>query len=185
VQVTLALTIPLAVSLAWAVNVFGVIGQGMPWLVSQPRLAAHMPRLTALIHVSIIVLLGGLLVGVAFARGNISPDGVLATMLGISTGAVLSAAVSLRLAIRRPVRSNLTGRGDSLVPPITALGYLMLLLVTASLPAVIVVLGLEAPIRPVGFVIACLIAWIVHLHNESDWRDPARRARVTAAVASN
>lgn len=185
VLVTLVLAVSLAISLAWGVNVMGVLGQGCTWLSSQPRLIGRVPAVATVIHATLVLGAFTLLIAVAWSRGNATVDIVRSGMLAATVAATLSATISIRLAVTRPIRARLSGQGDSLVPPLTALAYLGLLLVFAAAPAAFIALGVGSPMYWPMFA-ACLLASAALAYlNERIWRDPARRARTVATVASN
>lgn len=182
-QAVLMLAVPLALSLTWTANVFGAIGPGMPWLYGQPRLMGQIPRATFAIHVTVVTALVTALCLVAFARGHSTSTDTVALMAGGLTGALLSGAISVHLAVRKPIRARLAGRGDSLIPPLTALGYLILLGVSACIPAAVVTflpgIALAAALGATAVVALAIQAWTEHA-----WGKPAQRAQVTAVVAA-
>lgn len=137
-ETAIILAVPLTVSLAWGVNLFGILGSGMTWLTTQPRVIARIPLAAASIHFVVTVAMVMILFGASYLSGNADAEVGKRLLIGAVIVGALSAAVSINLSTDRPIRARLSGRGDSLVPPLTALSYLMRLIVFACIPAFIV-----------------------------------------------
>lgn len=182
-ETAIVLAVPLAVSLAWGVNVFGVIGSGMTWLTAQPRVIGQAPRVAAMMQFLLTVSLILMLYLASYLSGNASEGAGQRLLVGAIIAGSLSAAVSINLSISHPIRARLSGRGDSLVPPLTSLNYLFRLLFFACMPAFLVIATattLQLIITIDLLIIAlALVAWA-----EIRWRKPEVRARVVAEVAA-
>lgn len=184
VETALNLAVPLAVSLSFGVNLLAIFGPGLSWLVSRPAVLNPLPRVTAGIQILLTVGLIMLLWAVAYTAGNADLEAGKRLLIGSTMSGFLAAAASLDLSLRRPMRARLSGRGDALVPPLTALGYLFRLITLACVPSIIV-LGLERPlVYVVGLVgsVVISLAWIAL--SERRWANPARRSAAVAAVAA-
>lgn len=185
VENALMMAVPLAVSLAWGVNLFGLFGQAMPWLVTQPRIPDLMFKYAFYVQAALVALLVMFLLSLAALRGNASPQVAFSVLCGGVAAGALSSAVSLRLAVKKPMRAVLTGRGDALVPPVTALGYLLLLLVTACAPAAVIATALPLWAKAPATIAAVAAALLIQNRSQRIWSHPTQRSAVTAAVAAN
>ena len=175
--------VPLAVSLAWGVNVFAVLGPGMSWLASIPGVLGRIPYAAAILQLFLVVLLVETLWLAAYVTGRATPESGLRLLTAAVVTGCLSAVFSLHLAIRRPMRARLSGRGDSLVPPLTALNYLMGLLILVCLPASLVS-GAPSAVRlaavSVSLVIFAAGTWWYGRH----FARPEVRYRVVSEVSA-
>lgn len=184
VEVAMTLAVPLAVALAWGVNVFGVLGTGMTWLASQPALIRRLPLVTTGLQYAATVGLLGLLWLLSYLGGHSTPETGQRVLIEATVGGLAVAAYCMRLSIEHPVRTRLSGRGDALVPPITALSYLLRLMLLAVAPAVV----LSLPVSGTDVARFCavmvtgsllLTAWSQHR-----WNDPTVRSRVVHVVST-
>lgn len=184
VEIAVALAIPLTVALAWGVNVFAVLGTGMPWLASQPHLLGPLLRAAAALQFLTTSVLLFLMWFSAEIAGKAPPGvGVRLVVSGLISTLLVTAA-SAYLAVFRPRRTRLSGRGDSLVPPLTALGYLgWLVLLSAYAPLV-----LSLPASPeqtmmlLGAAVVLAFAWLAFV--DVGWRTPRVRAKVVETVGA-
>ena len=184
VETALNLAVPLAVSLAFGVNLLAIFGPGLTWLISRPRLLEPLPRVAAALQILLTVGLIMLLWLVAFLAGHADLAAGERLFVGSVISGFLAAAVSIDLTLRRPIRARLSGRGDALVPPLTALGYLFRLILLACVPAIIVLAVEDFRVHLAGLAIAVVVGtgWIA-LSNRR-WANPAHRSAAVAAVAS-
>lgn len=184
-ETAVLLAVPLASALAWCVNSYGLIGPGMTWLSSQPKVLKHFPRAIVFIQLLIVILLTSVLWLGAFATGKATSEIGLRLITGAIITGALSGVLSVYLSTAKPIRARLSGRGDALVPPLTALNYLLRLLVFVCLPAAIIATSSSTWIRVAGIVAALAIAELGTLIITRYWSSPAVKARVVAKVSAN
>lgn len=183
VETGVMLAVPMAIALAWGVNLFAVIGQGMSWLSSQPKLLSFIPPVAALLQAFLTMALVTVLwlTALIFGNSNLAGGGRLIT--GATVAGFLAAVISQALSIYKPIRARLSGRGDALVPPLTALGYLVMLMMFAVAPAASVA-ALPASWRLVSTLGVVVLSVILLIALHQKWGDQERRSRVVATVAS-
>jgi hypothetical protein len=131
---SISFAIPLAIALSWPANVYAVVGTGMPWLASQPRVMAVLPKavmLTQFILTMGIISILGFLATVS-GRASIFQVQEILTQSAFIT--ICVTGVSGLLAILNPIRAQMSNRGDTLVPPVTALVYMVAFLVFTAFP---------------------------------------------------
>lgn len=123
VMTTLVVAIPLAVALAFGINIFGVLGSALPWLASQPGLMRKLLVTTAGLQIVLTLVLAVMVWAPAVFRGRLS----LADAAAVAAGTVVSTAMTARSAahksVNRPFLIRLGTRGDMIVPPLTAVNY--------------------------------------------------------------
>lgn len=183
-QTTVILAVPLAVALAWGVNFFGVMGTGMTWMASQPKLLAVFPRVAMLLQLSItlglLFVLG--IISITFGKTEFNNASKVVVEAGLAT--LLVASFSIRLSVEHPLRARLSGRGDSLLPPLTALSYMFRLVFLSLLPG----FALELPVPTLMLfglgLLIFLLGISIYLLEATRWQDPAVRARVVTAVSA-
>jgi hypothetical protein len=184
VQNTIGISIPLAIALAWGVNIFGVLGTGMPWLSSQPKIMKYLPRIAALLQFLLTFILLTALWAVSLISKNTTVSNAPIVLLMGAASAALVTAVSLDLSIRRPIRTRLSGRGDALVPPITALAYMIRLVALALIPTVVTAAGLNKTKETIAFIAMFLFSIIILAIQEYRWNNPEVRANVVIKVSA-
>lgn len=183
-EIALPMTVPLAVSLAWGVNVFGVVGAGLNWIGGQPHIMRLLPRVAFLFQAGFSFALLTLLWLVSWVAGRAQIEEGRLFILSSFMVALLTASLSLFLSVSRPLRAPFTGSGDALVPPLTALGYLVLLVSLGCLPAIVMVNLEEPTVQIVGVVGGVALSAIVAFVSFWLWESPERRARAIATVSA-
>ncbi len=182
-ETAILLAVPLAVALSAGVNIFAVIGPGMSWLAAQPRILTRMFKVAAVTQAVVTLVIMMLLWGVSFIAGKTTTDAGLRIFIGGIVAGCLASLVSMELSIRRPMRARLSGRGDSLIPPLTALSYLIYLIVFACIPAT-VFSGAYSEIQIAAVVMSILVFLVWNKWQEERFINPANRSRIVAEVAS-
>lgn len=182
--VALPLTVPLGVSLAWGVNIFGVLGSGMKWLSSQPKIMQRLPTSAVFLQlaVTIGVIMG--LWGISFSLGRASLGQGWVLLCATVVVSLLTSAISIVLSVVWPRRAPLSGIGDSLVPPVVALAYLGLLLTVGCLPGIALTQVNDWVVRYSIVGVSTVISVCVFVWVRQRWSDPVVRARAVDAVSS-
>lgn len=184
-EIALPMTVPLAISLAWGVNLFGVVGQGMSWLGSQPRILHLLPRVAVVLQAVLsFLILAGLWV-VSWVAGKTELSESRSIFVAAVTVAAATSALSLMLTVVNPIRAPLSGAGDSLVPPVTALGYLAIIVLLGGVPGLLIAAAESVPHQAAGVAAVLAASAAVTLVALKLWDDPARRAAAIAAVSSD
>lgn len=181
--IAFTMTVPLAVALGWGVNIFGVIGQGMNWLSSQPYIMKTIPRSTAAMQAITVTLLLTCFWTIGFFTGNATAASAKPMLIGALVSSLMTSAISTFLSIKNPVRAPLTGRGDALVPPVTALIYLLILVFLGCLPGVLLTQSTSNTQQILGLVISVLVAASIAALSWKMWDNPAHRAKVASKVS--
>lgn len=181
--IAFTMTVPLALSLGWAVNLFGVIGQGMYWLGSQPKVMYYLPRVSFLFQVVFSFVLLGAFWLIADVRGNVTDGATKVFLIATFMNTFATAALSSLIAVSHPVRASLKNRGDALTPPLTTLIYLVIIVVFGCLPGIVAVQQESALLQ--YWMVGCsiTISMLVTLFSWKLWDRPRRRAEVTSIVA--
>jgi hypothetical protein len=183
---SVTMVVPLAMSLGWGVNVFGVLGGAVTLLLAQPR--AWKLLLRHIIGVQLMASIGfGILLMVVAVATSSMPWSVLPPYAaGLVVSSVIATGLSVRYSIEKPHRTRLTGRGDPLVPPITGMGYVLRIMLTGATMGLLV--AVSASLVPwFAVVVAAIIAlssWRTWRRISTRWSDPAHRSRVAALVGA-
>lgn len=125
-------------NLSWLANYFGLLGSGNTLLATMPKLYNKIPIAATTFagaisfSYSLVVLTLGLLLN-RISLESYSHMLILAGLLSV----VLPSLAAV-LAIKKPYRTRLEGRGDVLLPPTISLMYLALFIVIAIMLNVIV-----------------------------------------------
>jgi hypothetical protein len=184
IEAAIMLAVPLAVSLSCGVNVFGILGGGMSWLGTQPRIVKIIPSIAGALQVLTTLFLVVILWTASFISGNTDPETGARLLVGGIVAATLSTIISLDLSIRHPIRARLSGRGDALIPPLAALNYLVRLLIFACLPAALA--ASAQPEMQLPIVLICIILYVFAIKVLTDrFSNPVVRSKIIAEVSAN
>ena len=180
----LIIAIPLTVALSWGVNSFGILGTGMNWVASQPKLIKKLPFYSFIIQFLLVLAMTVFLWLLAFFSGHSSIHKAIPLFAAIIISSIGTSVYSSYLSIKHPVRTQLTSRGNALVPPLTALAYLLQLIIIASIPSTIMTLKL--PFIWQFTSMDCLFAsyMISLIALEVIWKGAETRARVIQIVSA-
>ena len=178
------MTIPLALSLSWGVNVFGLLGQGMYWIASQPKMMKYIPRLSFLFQILLSFLLLGVFWFAAFASDNLPSGSTQILIVSSLVNSVGAATVSSALSIFHPVRAPLKNKGDALVPPLTGLFYLLMIVIIGCFPGIFIVQQESANLQLLltviftsVFVVFSFLLW------KLVWDNPKVRSKAVSIVS--
>lgn len=123
VVTTLVVAVPLAVALAFGINIFGVLGPAMSWFAAQPGLMRRILVMATVAQIAMTVLLATLIWAPVTIAGRVD----LGDVGTIAAGTIVSTLLTVRSAtaksVTRPFMVRLGGRGDMIVPPLTAINY--------------------------------------------------------------
>lgn len=183
---SLSFAIPLAIALSWPANVYAIVGTGMPWLASQPKVMASLPKAIMMAQFFLTMAVVSILSALAFVFGRASAVHVQEIMIQSAFVTICVTGVSALLAIANPIRAQMTSRGDALVPPVTALVYMVSFLLFTALPGAAFSGTLDQwpwfKIAAISFAgIAGIGCGLVAL---SRWRVDEVRSRVVATVGA-
>jgi len=183
---SVTMVVPLAMSLGWGVNVFGVLGGAVTLLLAQPRAWKLLLRHIILVQLAASVGLGVLLMVLAIAMSGMSWSALPPYIAGLVVSSIIATGLSVRYSVEKPHRTRLTGRGDPLVPPITGMGYVLRIMLTGATTGLAV--AVTASLVPwLAVVVAALVA-LSALRSwrrvSNRWSDPAHRSRLAALVGA-
>jgi len=182
-ETALLLAVPLAVALAAGVNLFAVFGPGMSWLASQPRVltgvftAAAWTQFLTTIAVMMTLWLSSYVVGKTTLEVGVR------LLAGSVIAGALATIMSMELSIRKPIRARLSGRGDALVPPITALAYMFWLIFFACIPAILLE-GAYPQLRLFASVFIVGLFLVITRSQRNRFANPAIRSKIVSEVAA-
>lgn len=174
--------------LLFGINVFCLDSGGATWLSSLPQ----DPRLAYLAKARVLAEACGLtaLTTVLLAACR-APAPTAGHLVGVVAALVVCpvvvVAICMSISVRRPHRADLRGPRDTPTPPGSMLvNSLLLSLTTTGAGAVLSIASYEAqPWVPTVVGLALAVPAAVALHRGAGrWREPARRARVVAAVSA-
>lgn len=120
---------PLVVSMSFGVNLFGVLGSANIWLVSLPEW-----RRTALYRlVSVQMLVMGVSYGMLFIPALVLEKFSFGEILHAVPAAlaimVIMSLFSVTKSLNKPIKYVPSSRGDSILPPVTMLSYMLQLVI--------------------------------------------------------
>jgi hypothetical protein len=183
---SVTMVVPLAMSLGWGVNVFGVLGGAVTLLLAQPRAWKLLLRHVVGIQLAASILLGLALMAVAVLTSSMPWSALPPYAAGLVASSIIATSNSVRFSVEKPHRTRLTGRGDPLVPPMVGMGYVLRIMATGATTGLFV--GMAVSLAPwLGLVAAALVAIAAFRgwrRVSVRWSDPTHRARLAAIVGA-
>lgn len=182
ITTTFTVMAPVVVALAWGVNVFGLLGSGVTWLASQPRVFANLPWLIALTQISVTLGIFSAIWLPTFLTGRAELSDIPSIVCSAIATTFLVSRSSLTKAIKYPYPTNAGIRGEAIVPPAATLNYTLRLACWAGQYGVII-LAVDNVL--IEFSMAALaIGWsCLRINRENEkWKNPAVRMKVINAV---
>lgn len=153
---SLLFVIPLIVTMSWGANTFGILGSGTTWLLSLPNGRKDMLKNILLVQFTLIGILH--LVVVLPMIVLFHTDGWVILNFSLSTAivSVIMSRSALAKSVYGPERYRVHVRGENVLPPGKALGYLgRFILGPGMIGMVFFVLGGTAvPLGTLGALIA-------------------------------
>ena len=177
--------IPLVVALAWGTNVFGILGGGMLWLLSKPKLAKHMPWFIFFVQ----IFYTSMLFITTWLPNTILGKVELAELPGILLAAaattVLVSRSSVNKSVLHPHPTDFGTRNDAPLPPTTALSYTFRFALWAGQYGVIV-LSIDDLFSQVALTFLAIVWSILRMTRlQSKWEDPATKANIVRVVSQD
>lgn len=125
--VGLLIAIPAIISLSWLVNVLGLLGGGVLVLGGDTRKYRILPGAALIYGIGLSMLLS-LPILLALLNGGRIDSEAFSEYISVSMlNSVLLPSTAILLAVGKPFRARLEGRGDTLVPPLVSLGYIFII----------------------------------------------------------
>jgi hypothetical protein len=184
VLLTLVVTIPMCVCLAWGVNIFGVIGPGMTWLTVQPNVNRMILGIAVAVQLFMITVLSVGVWGPATMFGIIDSR----TAGSVAAATVVAALITTRSAaaksVLRPYHVNVSQRGDQIIPTLTSINYTLRLVLGGGLVGILVLTVQSLPYQ-LGTVAGVAI-WTTYrfIKLAQYWASRSVQARIVAVVAA-
>lgn len=183
VMTTLVVAIPLAVALAFGINIFGILGPAMPWLSSQPNLMRKLLRFVVGVQISTTLLIAFLVWTPATLAGRVDFADIAAVAAGTTVSTLLTARSAAHKSVNRPFLVRMGTRGDMIVPPLTAVNYTLRFALWSGQIGVLIMT--RDGLLQLGLVALALV-WVslrfAHLFRQ--WSDREVQAFVTKQVAA-
>lgn len=182
ITTTFTVMAPVVVALAWGVNVFGVLGSGVTWFASQPRIFQQMPWLIAVVQITVTLGIFTVIWLPTFIAGRVVLGDVPSIICSALAATFLVSRSSLSKSIKNPFPTHAGVRGEAIVPPATTLNYTLRLACWAGQYGVII-LAVNNVLIEVAMA-AVAIAWSCYrINRESEkWQNPETRMKVINAV---
>lgn len=181
----LVIAIPITMALAWGGNIFGILGTGLNWIGAQPKLVKRIPIVAFSIQVILNYALIFILWFVALIAGQSSLADGLTTLRTASLVILGTSVLSTYLSITFPKRVQVSDRGNSVIPPLTALGYLVLASVIGGLPVFVLQVHYQkASYRYGTLAIVILLEFALLFAENRRWGDNKIRSRIIHTVST-
>lgn len=185
VATTFTILIPLVIGIAWGANVFGVLGGGTTWLASQPRIFLRMPWLMYGVQTLFTVTLFLIVWVPSIILGRANETSLLSVLLAALATTALVTIMSISKSINKPLPVNYGVRGESMLPPLTALSYLFKFSLGPGFYGVLVLTMDSLLIQLVLTFFALLYSALRMVRLQSKWEDWEHRRDVISKVSQD
>lgn len=184
---TVVFVIPLMVSLSWGANIFGVIGNGLPWIVSKPNSMKNILWVFAGTQMSIIIVMATMAIIPVLILNKIDSSALASFLVSLIACSSLMTRSSIQKSAINPHPYKAGYRGEPILPPATLISYTLKLslwsgmygLLMYSLTTdILIQLGLMG-IAIIWSVIR--LAWLNHKFNKK----PKIRNHIIFTVSAN
>lgn len=138
--IAVAVLIPTMVSLAWGVNVFGILGSGVSWLLTLPEVKQKSLRAAGMVQMMLCLGLGLLVLAVVSFQVP-SVDTIVSYLLALVTASAVLTSWSIHRSVHEPHRYRVRVRGESILPPNKAFSFMVILFILGFLTAGFVTLA--------------------------------------------
>lgn len=179
---TMVIAVPLAVALAFGINVFGVLGPAMPWLASQPHLMRRLLRYCVLLQFSITMGVSMIIWTPATLGGRLALDDLAAVAAGTLVSTALTTRSAAHKSVNRPHLMRVGTRGDMIVPPLTAINYTIRFAFLGQLG--VLAMTQDGLIQLALVVVPVTWSCLRFAQLFKQWEDPLVPAYVTKQVAA-
>ncbi len=124
---TLSMLIPVMITLVWSINIFGILGSGSTWLVSLPGAKYQLLKSVRTVQYIIVVAITVLITLTAFIFYQPSIKSILDFAIGTVCATLVMTQFALEKSVYSPHRYRVHIRGESVLPPNKAFGYMIVL----------------------------------------------------------
>lgn len=177
------LTINIAVGAAWSANIFGLLGPGLPWLLSLPGADRRLPPAALAATVTISMSLTLVCLALVTVRHTPTAADAGAYLMASAAIAALTARAAWSASLTRPTSVRLGSTGATVVAPLNAMIYTLKIVPFAGAATVLI---LSAPIATGIGIAVGVICWSAAraVLSTRRWDDRNRRASLLATVSS-
>lgn len=181
---SLIAAIPLTLALAWGTNIYGLIGTGMVWLESMPKTLKRLPLTIFFLQFISSILLFIVFGMVSMATGHVTLQGITELVVGGVLASFAVTSLSLYLSTSHPHRARLSGRGDSILPPVTAIYYMFILLFAGPVPVALVLSLDNLMVQAIVVSAVALLSIFFIVKTFILWRNKNKRAQLIAITSA-
>jgi hypothetical protein len=156
----------------------------MTWLLSLPNTVRNIPGVIASTSLGIVFIIFVAAWIPATIVGRTTWLQVASTGSALTITAVMMTRSGLSKAIHRPFLARLSTRGDSIVPPLTAVNYTVRFALFSGMLGIIVMTLDNIPLQ--WAIAGIFVSWsgLRYLMVKRSWANRSRQAQVTAVVAA-
>jgi hypothetical protein len=128
--------LPMVITMAWLVNVYGITGGGNGWLFSMRSFTISSIKFFAALNISMIAVSMLAITLTAYFLDVLSFDSSVRFFMGsLTAGSIMTALASL-YAIYNPIKYDVHIRGENILPPSKSLIVLGTLMIVGGVPSI-------------------------------------------------
>lgn len=120
---TVVFVIPLMVSLSWGTNIFGILGNGLPWIVSKPNSMKNILWVFAGTQMGIVILMAVMAIIPVLVLNKIDSSALASFLVSLIACSSLMTRSSIHKSVHNPHPYKAGYRGEPILPPATLIAY--------------------------------------------------------------
>jgi len=124
----IAIGVPAVSALVWAANAYGPFGSGLTWLLGQPKVKNNLGRILFLLSILQTITIASIFIAplALIHLSSLSSLNYAYYAITFIINTLVISSVAALLATFRPYAVRLAGKGEAILPPSAAIGYLAL-----------------------------------------------------------
>ncbi len=120
---TIVMIVPLIVCLSWGSNIFGIIGNGLPWLFSKPFSIRYMIWSFYSLQLGLSMAMAILMMAPSFLLGRLDYQTTVSFLIAVLTSGLVMNRSALHKSVYNPQPFKSGHRGEAILPPATLISY--------------------------------------------------------------
>ena len=172
--------IPLIVALGWTANMLGILGGGLSWVLSFPKISERLVYMTFTAHLMITFTLTTALIIPASVLGMMTLGQISAVYATWLTASSIIGAFATSKSFKSPHPASLGSGAETILPPTTTLVYTLQIVAMTMLPGLLIFYSSSIPLIqwPAALTIFT-IAFIMMYRLQRKWVDSPDMIKMT------
>lgn len=183
---TLVFVIPLMISLSWGANIFGILGNGLPWIISKPFSMRSILWVFGGLQLVMVLTLASLTLIPVVVFGKIDVDTAASFIIAVFGCSVVMTRSAISKSVYSPHPYKSGYRGEPILPPATLIAYTFRFVMWSGMLGLIVFTMNDILIQLGLVLVVCIWTFFrFRAMNNKFQKDPSIRNKIVFTVAYN